>query len=85
MVGASHSTDDVAVRLSVPLIGVPGIHCLGHPIRSRTTATVKAVCVRTSCGAACAAAAPNRRNNPYFCWGGNHTPRRNSPQTAFYW
>src|SRR5258708_1643459 len=66
IVGASHGTEDVAVRLSVPLPTFPASTICVSPFDPGTTATVNAVCVRTSCGAALAAAAPIKTNNPYF-------------------
>jgi len=65
-VGASQLTDEVAVRLSVPVPRLPANRFWVAPADPGTVETVKAVCVRTSLGAACNAAAPSRRNNPNF-------------------
>jgi hypothetical protein len=65
-VGASHGTDEDAVRLSVPSPTLPASTVWVAPFDPGTTDTVNAVCVSTSWGAAFAAAAPSRRNNPYF-------------------
>jgi hypothetical protein len=65
-VGTSQVTDEEAVRLSVPSPRFPASTVWLAPFDPGTTDTVNAVCVRTSLGAALAAAAPSRRNNPYF-------------------
>ena len=59
-------TDEVAVRLSVPSPRFPASTVWVAPSDPGTTATVNAVCVSASLGAACNAAAPSRRNSPYL-------------------
>ena len=66
MLGTSHGTDEVAVRLSVPSPRFPASTVWVAPFDPGTTATVNAVCVSASLGAACNAAAPSRRNSPYL-------------------
>jgi len=65
-VGTSQVTDEEAVRLSVPSPIFPASRVWVVPFDPGTTDTVNAVCVRVSLGAAFAAAAPSRRNNPNF-------------------
>src|ERR1700693_1247089 len=62
----SQGTDDEVVRLSVPSPIFPASTVCVAPFDPGTTATENAVCVRTSWGVAFAAAAPSKRNNPYF-------------------